>query len=66
MFAGMFPVIGTPDDVVAELEKISSLGVAGSTLVFLNYLQELPYFLQEVFPRMECRGMRKSFAPAVS
>jgi dimethylsulfone monooxygenase len=66
MFAGMFPVIGTPDDVVAELEKISSLGVAGSTLVFLNYLQELPYFLQEVFPRMERKGMRKSFAPAAS
>jgi hypothetical protein len=29
-----------------------------STLVFLNYLQELPYFLQEVFPRMERKGMR--------
>ena len=61
MFAGMYPVIGTPDDIVDELEKISSLGVAGSTLVFLNYLQELPYFVQEVFPRMERRGLR---APA--
>ncbi len=58
MFAGMFPVIGTPDDVVAELIKISALGVSGSTLVFLNYLQELPYFVQEVFPRMERVGLR--------
>jgi alkanesulfonate monooxygenase SsuD/methylene tetrahydromethanopterin reductase-like flavin-dependent oxidoreductase (luciferase family) len=63
LFAGMFPVIGTPDDVVAELKKISSLGVAGSTLVFLNYLQELPYFLEEVFPRMERAGLREKFAP---
>lgn len=64
MFAGMYPVIGTPDDVVAELEKISALGVAGSTLVFLNYLQELPYFVQEVLPRMERAGLREKFAPA--
>jgi alkanesulfonate monooxygenase SsuD/methylene tetrahydromethanopterin reductase-like flavin-dependent oxidoreductase (luciferase family) len=62
MFAGMYPVIGTPDDVVAELQKISAAGVNGSTLVFLNYLQELPYFIQEVLPRMERAGLRKKFA----
>ncbi len=64
MFAGMFPVIGTPDEVVAEIQKIASLGVAGSTLVFLNYLQELPYFVQEVFPRLERVGLRDRFTAA--
>ena len=58
MFPAMYPVIGTPDDAVAELQRMSVLGVAGSTLVFLNYLQELPYFIQEVLPRMERAGLR--------
>ncbi len=62
MFAGMYPVIGSPDDVVEELKKISAIGVAGSTLVFLNYLRELPYFIQEVFPRMERAGLRMKVA----
>jgi dimethylsulfone monooxygenase len=34
------------------------LGVAGSTLVFLNYLDELPYFVTEVLPRLERVGLR--------
>lgn len=62
MFAGMYPVIGTPDDVVETLQKIAALGVSGSTLVFLNYLQELPYFIQEVLPRMERIGLREKFS----
>ncbi len=65
MFAGMYPVIGTPDDVVEVLQKVASLGVSGSTLVFLNYLQELPYFIQEVFPRMERAGLRAA-VPALA
>jgi FMNH2-dependent dimethyl sulfone monooxygenase len=59
IFPGMYPVVGTPDDIVAELSRISELGVAGSTLVFLNYLNELPYFIQEVIPRMERAGLRR-------
>ena len=58
MFPAMFPIIGTPDDAVAELQRLADIGVAGSTLVFLNYLKELPYFAQEVFPRMERAGLR--------
>ena len=34
-------------------------GAAGSALVFLNYLQELPFFVQEVLPRMEKAGLRQ-------
>jgi alkanesulfonate monooxygenase SsuD/methylene tetrahydromethanopterin reductase-like flavin-dependent oxidoreductase (luciferase family) len=58
MFPGMYPIIGTPDDMVTEFEKLANVGIAGSTLVFLNYLQELPFFVQEVFPRMERVGLR--------
>jgi len=40
--AALFPVINPP----------------GSALVFLNYLQEMPYFVQEVLPRLERAGLR--------
>ena len=58
LFAPDAEVVDRPDDAVAELKRLSDLGVAGSTLVFLNYLQELPYFIQEVLPRMERAGLR--------
>jgi len=62
-FPGMHLVIGTPDDVVEEIGRMSKLGVAGSALVFLNYLNEFPYFAAEVLPRMERAGLRKPFRP---
>ena len=54
----MYPLVGSPDDLVEEFRKLAAIGVAGSALVFLNYLQELPYFVQEVLPRMERAGLR--------
>jgi alkanesulfonate monooxygenase SsuD/methylene tetrahydromethanopterin reductase-like flavin-dependent oxidoreductase (luciferase family) len=59
LFPGTYPVVGTADDVVDELARISATGIAGSALVFLNYLQEMPYFVQEVLPRMERAGLRQ-------
>jgi alkanesulfonate monooxygenase SsuD/methylene tetrahydromethanopterin reductase-like flavin-dependent oxidoreductase (luciferase family) len=57
-FPGAYALVGTPDDLVEEMIKINRAGVVGSTLVFLNYLAELPYFVQEVLPRMERAGLR--------
>ena len=58
IFPGMVPVVGSPDDVVEKLKELSATGVAGSALVFLNYLSEIPLFIQEVLPRMERAGLR--------
>ena len=58
IFPGMYPLVGSPDDLVEEFRKLEAIGVAGSALVFLNYLQEMPYFVQEVLPRMERAGLR--------
>lgn len=63
IFPTMYPLIGTPDDLVEEFRKLAAVGVAGSTLVFLNYAQEMPYFVEEVLPRMEKAGLR---APAMA
>jgi alkanesulfonate monooxygenase SsuD/methylene tetrahydromethanopterin reductase-like flavin-dependent oxidoreductase (luciferase family) len=61
-FPGVYPVVGSPDDIVDELIRLKATGIGGSALIFLNYLQELPYFVQEVLPRMERAGLRQ---PAV-
>jgi FMNH2-dependent dimethyl sulfone monooxygenase len=58
LFPGMHPVVGAPDDVVEELKQFKATGIAGSALVFLNYLSEMPFFIEEVLPRMERAGLR--------
>jgi alkanesulfonate monooxygenase SsuD/methylene tetrahydromethanopterin reductase-like flavin-dependent oxidoreductase (luciferase family) len=55
---GVYPLIGDPDQVADELEKISGAGFAGTTLAFVNYLDELPFFVSEVLPRLEAKGLR--------
>jgi alkanesulfonate monooxygenase SsuD/methylene tetrahydromethanopterin reductase-like flavin-dependent oxidoreductase (luciferase family) len=58
IFPGMLPIVGNPDDVVEKFKQLSATGIAGSALVFLNYLSEMPLFVQEVLPRMERAGLR--------
>jgi alkanesulfonate monooxygenase SsuD/methylene tetrahydromethanopterin reductase-like flavin-dependent oxidoreductase (luciferase family) len=53
-----FPIIGTPDDVARELARVSAAGFDGLALGFVNYLAELPYFRDEVLPRLERMGLR--------
>jgi amino acid transporter len=36
----------------------SVYGFVGATLSFVNYADELPYFAQEVLPRLEAKGLR--------
>jgi alkanesulfonate monooxygenase SsuD/methylene tetrahydromethanopterin reductase-like flavin-dependent oxidoreductase (luciferase family) len=52
-----FPMIGSPDDVAEELARISGAGFDGIGFSFVNYLNELPYFAQEVLPRLQRRGL---------
>jgi FMNH2-dependent dimethyl sulfone monooxygenase len=55
---GGYPFVGTPDRVADELESISRAGVRGIALSFVNYLDELPYFCDEVLPRLVRLGAR--------
>jgi alkanesulfonate monooxygenase SsuD/methylene tetrahydromethanopterin reductase-like flavin-dependent oxidoreductase (luciferase family) len=55
---GGYPFVGTPDRVAAELETISLAGVRGIALSFVNYLLELPYFCDQVLPRLTRLGVR--------
>jgi alkanesulfonate monooxygenase SsuD/methylene tetrahydromethanopterin reductase-like flavin-dependent oxidoreductase (luciferase family) len=55
---GGYPFVGTPDRVADELCAISQAGVRGIALSFVNYLDELPYFCDEVLPRLVRAGVR--------
>lgn len=55
---GSVPLIGTPDDVAAEIARYATAGFSGMTLAFLDYAAELPGFADEVLPRLERLGVR--------
>jgi len=55
---GGLPLVGDPDTVAADLAALSRAGLSGIGVSFVNYLQELPYFCNEVLPRLERMGLR--------
>jgi len=57
-FPGAYTFVGTPDDVVAEMVQMNEAGLCGASVAFLNYTDEMPYFLAEVLPRMQRAGLR--------
>jgi FMNH2-dependent dimethyl sulfone monooxygenase len=57
---GGYPYVGTPDRVADELANISRAGMRGIAVSFVNYLNELPYFCDEVLPRLARLGVREN------
>ena len=55
---GVYPLVGDPDFICGELEKIATCGFSGASLAFVDYLAELPFFAEEVLPRLEAKGIR--------
>jgi alkanesulfonate monooxygenase SsuD/methylene tetrahydromethanopterin reductase-like flavin-dependent oxidoreductase (luciferase family) len=56
---GGLPIIGNPDDVAKTLADLSGAGVTGIGMSLINYLDELPFFCEEVLPRLERLGVRE-------
>ncbi|BBE73018.1 LLM class flavin-dependent oxidoreductase [Oharaeibacter diazotrophicus] len=56
--AGSYPLVGTPDDVAAEIAAIAEAGFAGAALSFVDYRGELPFFAETVLPRLARAGLR--------
>jgi dimethylsulfone monooxygenase len=55
---GGYPFVGTPDRIAEELTIISQAGVRGIGLSFVNFLDEVPYFCDEVLPRLQRASVR--------
>ncbi|MBF6568246.1 MAG: LLM class flavin-dependent oxidoreductase [Candidatus Binataceae bacterium] len=60
---GGLPLVGDPDRVALEFKKFVDLGFNGVAFGLVNYLDELPYFHQEVIPRLEKLGLREPVKP---
>jgi FMNH2-dependent dimethyl sulfone monooxygenase len=56
---GGLPVVGDPDAVAQQLANLSRAGLRGIGVSFVNYIDELPFFCGEVFPRLERMGVRE-------
>ena len=56
---GGLPLIGDADHVAKSLADLSNAGLTGIGISFINYLDELPFFRDEVLPRLERLGVRE-------
>jgi FMNH2-dependent dimethyl sulfone monooxygenase len=56
---GTYPIVGDPDDVADELERIAGCGFDGLAFGLVNYLDEFPYLRDELLPRLEAKGLRR-------
>lgn len=55
---GALPVIGDPHRVAAELARLHEFGIDACAMGFANYLDQFPYFRDEVLPRLADAGLR--------
>ncbi len=55
---GTYPLVGTPQHIADEMLRIAEAGFAGTTISFVNFLDELPYFLASVLPLLVKAGLR--------
>lgn len=55
---GGYPLIGTPEQVANGIELLWKTGFGGTTLSFVDYVAEFPYFRDTVLPILEERGIR--------
>ena len=61
---GGLALVGDPDQVAAQLADLSKAGLTGIAISLVNYLNELPYFCDEVIGRLERMGLRQKTAQA--
>ncbi len=62
---GGFPLVGTPEQVADGIVALQAAGFAGTTVSFVDYLAEFPYFRDTVLPILADRGLRRPVAAAV-
>jgi FMNH2-dependent dimethyl sulfone monooxygenase len=56
---GTHAIIGGPQRVAEALIRVHGLGFAGTSLSFVNFNDELPFFVERVMPLLEQAGLRQ-------
>jgi alkanesulfonate monooxygenase SsuD/methylene tetrahydromethanopterin reductase-like flavin-dependent oxidoreductase (luciferase family) len=59
MGMGGLKIVGNPDQVAEQIGALAKAGMRGIALSLVNYADELPYFCDEVLPRLERMGLRE-------
>ena len=55
---GAYPIVGDADDVASLLLRLHEAGIDAFAMGFANYTEHLPYFRDEVLPRLTNAGVR--------
>jgi alkanesulfonate monooxygenase SsuD/methylene tetrahydromethanopterin reductase-like flavin-dependent oxidoreductase (luciferase family) len=55
---GSYPLIGRPERIVDGIMALQELGLAGATISFVNFNEELPFFIDRVLPLLRQAGLR--------
>jgi len=55
---GGFPLVGTPEQVARGIIGLAEAGFSGTTLSFVDYVMEFPYFRDTVLPILRAHGLR--------
>jgi dimethylsulfone monooxygenase len=61
---GGYPLVGTAEQIVDELGKLSDIGVDGCLISWVDYKNELSQWNADVLPLMVQAGLRQPFPPA--
>jgi FMNH2-dependent dimethyl sulfone monooxygenase len=56
---GSYPLVGTPERIVEQMVAMHEIGFAGTTVSFVNFRDELPFFCERVLPLLERAGLRE-------
>jgi len=59
---GGYPLVGTPEQVAEGILALHKAGFNGTTLSFVDYAEEFPYFRDYVLPILESEGIRRAVA----
>jgi dimethylsulfone monooxygenase len=56
---GSYPLVGTPEQIVDELRRLSADGIDGLALTWVDYAAELRQFTTDVLPLLRQAGLRE-------
>ena len=58
---GGYPLVGTPEGIVEQIERLSDMGVDGMLMSWVDYETECRQWIDEVMPLMVEAGQRQPF-----
>lgn len=61
---GGYPLVGTPEQIVSEIDTLIRIGVDGILISWVDYRTECRQWIEEVLPLMEQAGQRRAFRAA--